>query len=72
MTPEEADWAARTKMDQKITHISVFIGRLVDILTKRYGVEDLIDPMAKHTHPAAGPLLMADSPAVQSALLSLA
>lgn len=69
MIPKEGDWAARMKMDQKMTHICAVVGRLMDILTEKYGVEDIIDPMAKNSLTAARPPPMGDSPTVQLSVL---
>lgn len=72
MTPKKADWVAKMKMNQYMTYIITYIRRLVEILTKKYGVEDPTNLVAEHACPAAEPPLIADSPMMQSAVLLLA
>lgn len=48
------------------------MGGLIDILTKKYIVEDLIDLVDKCAHPITGPDPIADSPTMLLAVLSLA
>lgn len=52
-----------------MTHISMVIRRLVDILMQKYGVEDPTDPVAKYAHPTSGLPSSAGSLAVQSTVL---